>query len=458
MAIETSEITTATALQYTTTELSKVKDVKKLASMLKKGSKGTGIIFGSSKESFLKKLKLNDKGGFSESQLDNMAVGVSAAIGIRTYIKESDKKLKIYLAGNTWHSDIKKFQVKAFGFDDYNSADLVLTKDAKKYYGISLKKKKNVDATDPTLINKAVTTAFDGPEYQDLKDELTKLRINYFIDLVVEAVDEEIILEKDIPNFDTLKIRRKNPKTKNMEYIDHELFYAKKRDRTQFGDKTYIDCKGYATSKKGGYKDKNTDDPKSMRYFVNRKLGEKDPKGKKNINPLYTEYKNIIMEPWMLSKGKRKEIKGAATILAEHLLNIILKIKLYDQMDEQEIGTSKKFDFVLITGIGDVKFNKSNPAGLVNIDVARQDSLKTTLCGLSRIKEEMKTEKYSVVLDKETEQKSDAAKVFFKLMQGKFHIMDVRIRYKGSFNPKPQFQAYMSKDFKIKLDKETCGG
>lgn len=454
MAIEASEITTATALQYTTTELSKVKDVKKLSSMLKKGSKGTGIIFGSSKEAFIKKLKPTNEGGFSESQLDNMAVGVSAAIGIRTYIKEPNKKLIIYLAGNTWHSKIKQFQVKAFGFDDYNSADLVLTKDEKKYYGISLKKKKNISATDPTLINKAVTTAFDGPEYKDLKDELTNLRINYFIDLVVEAVDEEILLEKDIPNFDVLKKRRKNPKTKNMEYIDHELFYAKKRDRTQFGDKSYIDTKGYATSKKGGYKDSNTDDPKSMRYFVNRKLGEKDPKGKKNINPLYTEYKNVIMEPWMLTKkGKRKGVPNAATILAEHLLNIILKTKLYDQIDLDD----KEFDFVLITGIGDVKFNKSNPMGLVSIDVARQDPLKTTLCGLSRIKKEMKTVKYSVVLDKETEQKSDAAKVFFKLMNGNFHIMDVRIRYKGSFNPKPQFQAYMSKDFKTKLDKETCG-
>ena len=42
-------------------------------------------------------------------------------------------------------------------------------------------------------------------------------------------------------------------------------------------------------------------------------------------------------------------------------------------------------------------------------------------------------------------------------MKGKFNIMDLRIRYKGKFNPRPQFQAYMTADAQREfLDK--CSG
>lgn len=464
MAYEASEITTATALQKTTKDLIKINTVADLVKLIEDGKKGKGITFGlGAKDGFLKKL-VKPKGGFAESAVDNMAVGVSAAIAIRKYIN-SEKKLNVYLSGNTWPPDIADFKVKAFGFEDYNSSDLVVSEDIKKFYGISLKKKKAVTASDPTLINKAVSSAFDGPEYKDLKDELTKLRINYFIDLVIEAVEigtgtkskpEPIIRQADIKNFKSLKKKTTNEKTKLKEYVSHELFYAKNRDKEQFGSKSYIDTKGWATA--GGdfpYLTGKDTDPKSMRYFVNRKLKEKNPKTELNINPLYDQYKQVITEPWMLSKsGKRKLVEDGATILAEHLLNIILKIKLYDQIDAKKLK-KVKFDFVLITGIGDVKFFSKKPP-VVHIGEARIDSLKTTLCGLTRI-EKKYPGKYEVVLDKETEQTSDAAKVFFKLMKGDFHLMNIRIRYKGSFNPKPQFQAYMSKAFKTLLDDETCG-
>ena len=45
----------------------------------------------------------------------------------------------------------------------------------------------------------------------------------------------------------------------------------------------------------------------------------------------------------------------------------------------------------------------------------------------------------------------------FKIMKGRFNIMDLRIRYKGRFNPRPQFQAYMTKGA-IKEFQAKCSG
>ena len=41
--------------------------------------------------------------------------------------------------------------------------------------------------------------------YDKLKEKLVKTRVDYFADLVIEAVKRKIILKKDIKNFDTLK-------------------------------------------------------------------------------------------------------------------------------------------------------------------------------------------------------------------------------------------------------------
>ena len=52
-----------------------------------------------------------------------------------------------------------------------------------------------------------------------------------------------------------------------------ELFEAKARDKTKF-DRAYIDTKGYYKAE-NRYKNSNTNDMNSMRYFVNKKLAEK---------------------------------------------------------------------------------------------------------------------------------------------------------------------------------------
>ena len=230
MAYETSEITTAIALQYNSTFLRKVKTVAQLQSLLKKGV-GKDVKFATStiRTGFLSLVDSNNP-----KSVADMAVGISAALAIRNYMN-TEGNVITYMTGNKWPDEVEKFQISAFGFQDYNSADIIVTKNRRLFYGVSLKKKQTVKAQDPTLINKAFASAFDGQEFSKLKKQLVETRINYFADLVIEAVGKKIILKKDIKDFDSLKRSYKK-----------KLFEAKNRDKKQFS-KSYIDTKGYAT-------------------------------------------------------------------------------------------------------------------------------------------------------------------------------------------------------------------
>ena len=416
MAYEASEISTAIALQLSDSQLKKINTEGQLQKLIRDGIKvakaGKKIQFGDSKASngFIKKLVPN-----APKAIADMAVGVSAARGIRNYMGKMSGNLTVYMTGNTWPPDVEAFKVSAFGFEDYNSSDIIVTADKKMFYGVSLKKKKTVKAADPTLINKAFSSVFDGKEYDELKENLTKMRIKFFADTIREAIDKKIILKKDVVNYSRLS--------------DEELFESKDIDKTQFGKKKYIDTKGYADAPKDGYLYGQTNDPKSMRYFVNRKLS--DPKSK-----LWALYKEVV--------------KDYAEVLGEALINVILKTKLYEQLDSKKLK-GKDFNFSLITGIADI-----SDKGVVKISNARIDPLKTTLCGLKRIEKRNKNDPYKLVVDTVQSAKSKAAKIFFNLIKGNSKVLDIRVRYKGTFTAKPQFQGGMTSEFKKVVDKE-CG-
>ena len=356
--------------------------------------------------------------------LKDMAGGISAALGVREYLQKEGESggrnlsPNIYMTGNVWPKEVEKFRVSAFGFEDYNSADVITTADKETFYGISLKKKRQANAGEPTLINKAFDSVLDGNQFDEIKKELADIRADYFSGLVIEAVDRRIILKKHIANFDTLKKSKEGRK---------ELFEAKKRDKKLF-DRSYIDTKGSARALKG-YKDDNTKDVNSMRYFVNKKLAEKD-------NPLWKEFLKVMNK--------------YSDLFADSLINIILKTQLFNEMEAKDLG-KYKFDFFLVTGVGDV-----NKKGDVTIGKATVLPLKTTLCGLTRIQEKYKNKKYEIVLDKTKKEGADAAKIFLQLKKGNIILLDLEIRYKGAFTPQPQFQGTLNDSFK-KLLKEECG-
>jgi len=428
MAYEASEIMMAAALMYSNAELEQyTKDVGTLRQLMidskqkiKKGTNKT-IQFGS---------PVIEK-GFTElmdetntEALKDLAGGISAAYGVRKYLSSSGESggsslsPSIYMTGNVWPKEVEKFRVSAFGFEDYNSADVIATADKRTFYGISLKKKRKTNAGEPTLINKAFDSVLDGKQFDSVKEELASVRSNYFSQIVIDAVDEGIILKEHIVNYDQLK---KTPTGRK------ELFEAKQRDKKLF-DRSYIDTKGSAKLK-NGYKDENTKDPKSMRYYVNKRLSEKD-------NPLWKEF-ILVMNKY-------------SDLFADSLINIILKTELFKEMDKKDLD-NYKFNFFLVTGVGDV-----TSKGEVQIGQATVLPLKTTLCGLTRINQMYKNKKYEIVLNKSKQSESEAAKVFLQLKKGDLTLLDLEIRYKGAFTPQPQFQGTLHPDFKKLLQKE-CG-
>jgi len=456
MAYEASEIMTATALLYTSRQLRNFKTYEDLTGIIdaatmeyKEGSninKGpVQFANGKIEAGFLKKLDYKSLDKSKQiKRIADMAVGVSAALAIRELMGAPSAAITTYMTGNQWPTDVEKFQVSVPGFKDYNSSDIVVKKNASKsdFFGISLKKKPTVKSDDPTLINKAFSGAFqvrkeDNKKLYDLMykgesgeagllEQLVDARQNYFADIVIEAVEEKkIIAKQDIKKFDTLK------KTKTGRL---ELFEAKNKSDKFDKKRAYIDTKGWALADKGYLEDKTTD-PNSMRYFVNKKLSEKP-------NQLWNSFVNII------DKGSEE--------LANHLINIILKTNINKELDAKDLksdsGIPLNFTFALVTGIGNI-----SPKLDVSIAKAKLTTLKTTLCGLKRIDEKNKGP-YSVVQDTEATQKSNAAKIFFKLKKGDMSLLNLEVRYKGSFTPEPQFQGGMTQAFKTILDKECSGG
>ena len=465
--MEPSEIMTANALRWsnsTTNKLSSISEYKQLTDLIddaaayhKKNYINSGEIqFADTKtqnqarkalDYSIKTLKTQAK---VSSRVGDMAVGVSAAIAIRSYMKigTSDKVI-VYTTGNNWPTAVQDFQVDAAGFSSYNSSDLIVTTDNKNFFGISLKKKKTVKANDPTLINKAFTSAFNVSEsgnkevydqFQVLKENLEKLKINYFADIIIDAVegngtfDEKgnksstpIIAKTLIDGFDNFKISNKE-----------ELFKATQRNKKYF-DRTYINTKGWATASEG-YQSNKTKDKRSMRYFVNDRL-------KQRPNPLWEKMTDII--------------KSGADTLGKHLINIVLKSQLYKELDAKKLD-NVAFKFALVTGVGNV-----TPKKTVTISTAKTVDLKTTLCGLTRIENNFKGP-YQVIQNRATadastegDGASTAAKVFFKVVKGtspQINVLDLEVRYGGDFNSQPQFQGGMTKEFKALLDRECSGG
>lgn len=421
MAYETSEIMAASALLYTNEQLEKhSKDYDGLVDLaidIKKKIQSTKLIeFGNAsiKKGFTD--LIDEK---NEKAIKDLAVGISAAKGLRDYSNKQtvSSSQRVYLTGNVLPDDVKKFQVSAFGMKDYNSSDLMYTRDKKVFYGISLKKKNKPTAPSPTLINKAFDSVLMGNKFDKIKKELTDLRVNYFANIVIEAVKNNFIRKSDIKNFDTLKSSNKK-----------ELFEARNRDKKKFR-KSYIDTKGSFKMKKG-YDDENTKDSNSMRFFVNRKLSEKN-------NELFVAFVKVMNKN--------------AKLFADSLINLVLKTKLYDQLDVKEL-VKYQFNFALVTGIGDANLKNNT----VSISPASVLPLETTLCGLTRLEKMFKSKPYEIKIDKEKSAKAQAAKIFLKLTRGNVDILDLQIRYKGSFTSQPQFFAVLNEQYKKLLEKE-CG-
>lgn len=406
MALEYSEVMAAGAMFYTNSELDKASEsIESLGDWIISAAEkvSQSVEFGSSRNEFIAFMQPSPE-AFKEA-----VIGISAAKAIKGWLKrdhgESGDPIatKVFLTGNVWPNEVEKFRVKAYGFDDYNSSDFIVKTKEKHYFGISLKKKPKSNSQDPTLINKAFDTVLNGNQFNKIKQDITELRTEYFAGLVRQAHEDGILFIDKIE-----------------QQSDKELFEAKKRN-TKIFDRAYINIKG---SISGGYG--NDKAPDAMRKFVNTDLSKTN---------------NILF------KRLTSYMDDNADLFAKTLINLVLKVKLYDELSANKNLKNYTFGFALVTGIGEVTRGKPN------VNNGKAVDLHTILCGLTDLEANKKP--YKILVDFEKKAEANAAKIFFKLSKAGVNILDMELRYKGSFTSQPQFFATITKEFQTILT-EKC--
>jgi hypothetical protein len=363
----------------------------------------------------------------------NVVAGFSAAFGVKDFIKKMgdyvDVVANVYLTGATWPKAVSDFRLKneSSGFD-YNSSDMVVEIDSQTYYGISLKKKKNVKGADPTIINKAYSTFIDGPKFDKPREALNKIRQSYFPNVVRKAQEDGIVNIKDLDKmtdeqiwnhkvqapdggkkYDLINIKGFNKDNKPIDLTDVEGTV----EGTTFFDAT----------KKGQV---------GLRDYINADLADQN-------NELY--------------KGFNKIIQANAEYFANSLIDIVLKIKMQTKLQAKDIG-DMFFEFALVTGYADFTYNKKNPSqSKLILKSAKVIPQHTILCGLANLAGHGKP--YEMELDNVKKDQTNAAKLFYKLSRAGVTILDLQLRYKGDFKQQPQFFATLSDGF-IKQMHDEC--
>jgi len=457
IGIEVSEIMAAAAMLMKPKDLQKYHDdgFKGLVQFIKEAKSLAGtkkFVFGPGLQSKAMKAFQGQNGKDItntnppyDEWLTAVIQGISAAKSTREWAParavESGTKItslvckSVFLTGDSWPDEISKFKVDAYGFQSYNSSDIVLKFPITKpkggpglaYYGISLKKKPSVKSPDPTIINKAFDSVLKSqPEFPKIQKKIADARETYFARVVREAFTKKTgpllklkgksKLPADNKSLMKINIKDKTDKNKNRKLVD-----LKGRGGVDLKDTS---VKGQSDVSIFG---PITNDPKtSMKAYVNNKLAGTD-----------SVYPEMI-----------KVVNKYGDIFGEGLLNLVLKKNLYKEIDEHQ------FAFALITGVGEVN-KDGNPKRA--LETVQAKGLYTVLCGLSALNDGGKT-KYEVVMNEKANEESKGAKVFMTVMKGKIPVLDLQLRYKGSFagGTQPQFFATMTYQF-VRILKEEYG-
>ena len=459
MAYEASEICTAAALMFTTDELKKlqvgfnsnkldrddlVEKLEEAKSLMKIGSpkaKVGQVVFadGSQEQGFMKILdSSNDK------ILSDFAVGISAALGIRGFARkkgDNQPTKKVFMTGSKWPSEIEKFSLPEGGGYQYNSADIMVENNSakarvKKYYGISLKKKSTQKATPPPLINKAFDRLIEGDStFNKLMKDVDEFKYKFFADRLKQAITNKIIKIKGF----------------SLPSNNKEIFYKTIKHPYKTGNIKLIDLKGEGVIKNNFDIKKAADKILIQKLFAKNKDGSGDlPNTQWKLRKFMNEslYGGSKSKYW---QGVLKLMNEYAEKFAEGLIDVILKVNLFNKLKKKDIDEAE-FDFQLTTGVGNV-----TSKGNVTVGNSVDFQVNTLLCGYHRIEKKMKGKKWEIVMRDESvkgDSVEEAAKIKMWLKRGNVKIFNLELRYKGAFGSQPQFTGTLHPEFKELLEKE----
>ena len=367
---------------------------------------------------------------------DDCAGAISAVLATRNKIKGRIPD-NVYLTGNKWNKKVEQFKVDAFGMADYNSSDLILefSSGEKKdqFVGVSLKKKRKANAPSPTLINNAFSKFIQGSEFEELRKDLNKKRRKFFAGVIQDATKDGKPLAKLASIDGNKSIAQLKPQTSD---VDAKKLWDMKVVTSKVDKKTgknvevaLINLKDadQLLSSNSGIDSKNSES--AFRKYVNEKLQSKGNK----LNPLYQYFENAMNVPDVKDK------------LADALLARVLKTKLLDELETWE---KNEFGFYVVEGVGNV----NETSGSVNVGNASVYDIHTIMCAIAQLAKQ----ESSIKVDETETFRREAAKVYFILSKGDKPILDIELRYKGSFTAFPQFFATMTTDFQKLLKDGGC--
>ena len=169
-----------------------------------------------------------------------------------------------------------------------------------------------------------------------------------------------------------------------------------------------------------------------------------DPKVKKKMIGDITQKQMGVY----LKDPKNTFFRRVFQILSKHSEDFTKTfIELLFRTKMKDIEDSGEFKFYLLTGIG--RFVK----GSVEVEKAELKDTPQTIATLTRIFNSNLVMKPTPGKKQAWEKDAGAAKVFFSIFSDGAKIIDLEIRYKGSYTANPQFQAVATPDFK-KIFKE----
>jgi hypothetical protein len=111
--------------------------------------------------------------------------------------------------------------------------------------------------------------------------------------------------------------------------------------------------------------------------------------------------------------------------------------------------TRNDFEFILTTGVGQVTISKSNGMN-INKGTGTCIGIDSVGLALAYLRKQQKV----IEIDKAKTSSSNAAKLYFKVKAGEIELLELELRYKGDFKSQPQFQAFLSPQFKSLLKGE----
>ena len=158
----------------------------------------------------------------------------------------------------------------------------------------------------------------------------------------------------------------------------------------------------------------------------------------KTVNKIpVTEWGKELKSPRnIFFKKVEAVIKSHDQNFVQKFLELVFRTKLKDTLKSEE------FQFTLLTGIG--KFVR----GKVEIEDAEGKELANIVSNLQDLYESKLTVNRTSGKIGAWEKNAGAAKVFLTINSDGSPILDIEVRYKGSYSAEPQFQATATADFK----------